>query len=319
MKYIKCIKCKEIKKEKEFKKLSNPKPHTNGRRKHCDKCCEGRRFREDGTMIRERKKRERKVKKAKEAVELAGSKCDAGNGFIYLYRCDELDCIKIGSTTYDPREYVSSKSREYGLKLELIAFIVSPVNMYDAERVVTHDIKHKKIKHIKPCGGVTHELFKYGISEAINKLKAISEHMYVKPNPFVDMNIVGSVEMINIISELDKIKTNKRNDIIARKILREVKKEKRWIVKRPEGSFSCICRRPVANGVHVKNGGYCIKIKGRRVYLCAISFCKREEVYDLFREVYDLRDLLFKGYYDDEDVQVIKAKVVEVRNRMLQK
>ena len=130
------------------------------------------------------KKISRKNDKIKEAIELAKGKCDAGNGFVYLYRCDELDCFKIGSTTYDPFEYTITKGREYGLMLKMVAYISSPVRCCDAEWIATRNIKHKKLLHTKPCGGIAHELFKCGMHEAINILKSISSDIYIEPNPF---------------------------------------------------------------------------------------------------------------------------------------
>ena len=250
-----------------FEVLSEPRKHHNGRRKSCNNCfkdmtwcsehkqekiksrCGNGSYSYRCSKCKGKHKKVSKANKAKEAIKLAGGECNTGNGFIYLYRCDELNCFKIGCTKDDPREYIVEKSRDYGLKLNLVAFIVSPVRKYDAERVATCDIKHKRVQHTKPCGGEAVELFNCGMYEAINILRSISSHIYIEPNPFIDMDQLGSVEMIDVIAELDKRdKANKyipSDKVIFNKVLRGVKKEKRWCIKDRDGvnKSGCCCQQ----------------------------------------------------------------------------
>ena len=262
-----CIQCETWKIKESFEVLSKPKKHHNGRRKSCNNCfkdmtwcsehkqekiksrCGNGSYSYRCSKCKGKHKKVSKANKAKEAIKLAGGECNTGNGFIYLYRCDELNCFKIGCTKDDPREYIVEKSRDYGLKLNLVAFIVSPVRKYDAERVATCDIKHKRVQHTKPCGGEAVELFNCGMYEAINILRPISSHIYIEPNPFIDMDQLGSVEMIDVIAELDKRdKANKyipSDKVIFNKVLRGVKKEKRWCIKDRDGvnKSGCCCQQ----------------------------------------------------------------------------
>ena len=165
-------------------------------------------------------------------------------GFL-LDGCNELDCFKIGMTKTDPREYVVEKSRDYGLKLELVAFISSPIRAYDAEWLATKAYKGKIVDHIKPCGGKARELFKCGFVDALRRLKAISPYMYLVDNPFVSLDDIDAVELDTM--SIDKINKQKesirRNDIIARKILKAQAKSKQWCIKNGNGvnRSSCCC------------------------------------------------------------------------------
>ncbi len=147
-----CNDCGKFKLWKEFSK-NGKDDSPNRRRSYCKDC--GKLKRKPRTKEqRERKqflRRERKLNNIKDAIKLAGDTVDVNNGFIYLYRCDELDCFKIGKTKVSPFDYVSAKSRDYGLDLKMVAYIVSPVRDYDAEWLATRDLKHKRIKHTKPC------------------------------------------------------------------------------------------------------------------------------------------------------------------------
>ena len=169
----------------------------NNRSSYCKECSHIRRV----SSTDEQRKRERlsrrlkREKKIKEALNLAGDNSNKGQGFIYLYRCDELDCFKIGRTKNNPFDYVSNKSKAYGLDLKMVAYIISPIRDSDAEWLATKDIKHKKIKHIKPCGGVAHELFNCGLYEALLILRGISDKMYIDPNPFVTLSDLNASEI----------------------------------------------------------------------------------------------------------------------------
>ena len=251
MDQMKCINCKQQKSLDCFELISKPKKHHNGRRKNCIDCCLLRGLKK-GKVRRDRssekyKRREMKEQKIREIMQLLGDKADINNGFVYLYRCDELDCFKIGHTGEDPREYIKAKSKDYGIKLDLVAFILSPI----VRRCDTEWLAHrglKRVQHTKPCGGEAVELFKCGMNEGVNILRSLSNHIYIEPNPFIDVDQLGSVEMIDVITELDEREKASKyvssDKVTINKIIKAFKKEKRWIIKDGDGinKSSCCCK-----------------------------------------------------------------------------
>lgn len=108
-------------------------------------------------------------------------------GFIYLLRCDELNCFKIGMTTYNPFTYAEVKSKDYGLSMRLVAFISSPIRAYDLERYIRSFVVDTKVRHVKPCGGIAHELFDCSMHKILNLFRSITDKMYLEPNPFISI------------------------------------------------------------------------------------------------------------------------------------
>lgn len=261
--FINCVSCKTKKNINEFELISEPRRCHNGRRKTCNTCfkektwcsshnqekrkkkCGNNSFSYACGKCEYEKKKNTRENKIKEAIRLTGDSSDKFNGFVYLYRCDELDCFKIGITKSDPREYVVGKSNEYGIKLDLLAFISSPIRAYDAEWLATKAYKGKIVEHIKPCGGKARELFRCGFIDALRRLKGISKYMYLVDNPFVSLDDIDAVELDTM--SIDKINKQKesirRNDVIARKILMAQAKNKQWCIKNGNGvnRSSCCC------------------------------------------------------------------------------
>ena len=314
-----CNDCGRFKLWKEFGK-NGKDDSPNRRRSYCKDCSKLKRKPRTKEQ-RERKqllKKERRLRNIQKAINLAGGNINVNNGFIYLYRCDELDCFKIGKTKANPFDYISTKSRDYGLDLKMVAYIVSPVRDYDAEWLATKDLKHKKIKHTKPCGGVAHELFRCGLHEAVNILRGISDKMYLEPNPFITLEDLNAVEIVEHIPTKEERyhKSREFSGVVARRILRETRNSKQWNVDCGDYVSTCECRQlKFDRGVGLKKetGEAYMKFKGKKVYLGMHGFNK-DVIVNKFKSVYDMRDSLFiNGRYIEGAEDLIRMEVEKLR------
>ncbi len=291
----------------------------NNRRSQCKDCLNKKRkpLTEDQKRRKRHNSNIRRVKGIKEAIKLTGNFDCADNGFIYLYRCDELDCFKIGKTKANPFDYISTKSRDYGLDLKMVAYIVSPVRDYDAEWLATKDLKHKRIKHVKPNRGVAHELFRCGLYEAINILRGISDKMYIEPNPFVTLEDLDAVEIVEYIpTKEERYHSSKKfSGVVARRMLREIRDRKVWNVNCGDYISTCECRQvKFSRGLYIdKKGEAYFSFSKKDIYLGKHGFDKGE-IINKFKSVYDLRDSLFiNGRYLEGSESVIRDKIKEIK------
>lgn len=334
-----CSKLKVVDKYSSYEKKSK---HSNGRAKVCDDC---KIIKQDmkkcpihETLLRERndryvvrkfcgvceyeKQKDLKTKKIQEAIRLADSKLNVDNGFIYLYRCEELDCFKIGRTVDDPREYVkvksSSSNGNYGIKLDLVAYIVSPIRDCDAEWLATRSIKHKMVEYTKPCGGQARELFRCGLYEALLILRSISDKMYIEPNPFVSLDDLGAIEInVHVPSKAERSKMKRADGVVARKILRGVRNSKPWNVVMDEYTSTCVCRSTKhERGVHIRKDDLSSSVRfcGKHLYLGKHGDDKFL-IITKFKSVFDLRDKLFiNGRYIEGAEKLLKDEIKRVRS-----
>ena len=102
-------------------------------------------------------------------------------GFIYIYKCDSLDCYKVGRTKENPLDYMKSKELNYGLKFSLVSYISSPIKDSDAEWIITNRLQKYIVDHTKPCGGKAIELFACDIFTLIKAFSIVSNNFYTTP------------------------------------------------------------------------------------------------------------------------------------------
>jgi hypothetical protein len=187
-----CRKCKETKDVGYFEDMGKGAKHASRYSKYCIRCRDGRTVEEYKIYKECHRNRLRKLAKVDTTLIGMGVASDDHKGFLYILRCDELNCFKVGVTTYDPFSYVASKSKDYGLYMTLVSFISSPIRAYDIERYVTSFIIDNRIEHIKPCGGIARELYDCSLHKLLNILRSITDKMYIKPNPFISVDDIGA-------------------------------------------------------------------------------------------------------------------------------
>ncbi len=313
-----CNHCGVYKVWNNFTKAGNIEMPYN-RRSQCKSCVSKNRKPKSKQQLarcneRRNKKRENKII---EAIELAGGNTDINNGFIYLYRCEELDCFKIGRTKSNPLCYTKDKSRDYGLDLKMVAYIVSPIRDCEAEWLATRTIKHKAVEHTKPCGGQAKELFMCGLYEALLILRSISDKMYIEPNPFISLDDIGAVEIdVYVPSKEQRVRIQKADGVVARRLLRNMKNSKPWNVVMDDYTSTCVCRSiKHQRGVPINSNNL----------TSSIRFCKKELylgkhgtdkdlIITKFKSVFDLRDKLFiNGRYIDGAEKLIRDEIEKVK------
>ena len=308
----------------------------NRRRPYCKDCAyfKSLEYRKKNPKTRKQKdrrnflKKRNKANRIEDAIKLAGDNLSVSNGFIYLYRCEELDCFKIGRTKDNPFDYVKIKSSSsggnYGLDLKMVAYIVSPVRDCDAEWLATKSLKHKKVKHQKPCGGYTHELFRCGLYEALLILRGISNRMYIEPNPFVSLDDLDAVEIVEHTPAKREryYSSDKYSGVVARRMLREVRNNRQWNIKdikepNGDGVYTCTCEcRQVkqARCVYMNKTGLSFFIVQKKTIYLGRHGLDKELIIDKFKSVYDLRDSLFvNGRYAEGSVDIIREEVRRVK------
>jgi len=186
-----CRKCKNSKENSEFLYIGKGVKGSNPYSHHCNKCREGLSV---DDYAKKRHKRWDRSKKRDDIIlnQLKGAnESNIDNGFVYLYWSDELNCFKIGRTKYSPFVYIAGKSKEYGLDLKMVAFIICPIRDVDIERYVFRSIKSVRVEHIKPCGGNARELFRCDLHDVIRVFKSITDSIYIEPNPFLNEDDIG--------------------------------------------------------------------------------------------------------------------------------
>ena len=206
----KCRKCKETKLNCDFEYMGKKSKHSSPYSKLCDGCRGGlnvKDYAKVAKVMSSNKSRNNKLKK-----KIGVSEANAIHGFVYLYWSEVLRCFKIGRTKYSPFHYIKSKSNEYGLQLDMVAFIVCPIRDVDIEWYVTKGIKSKIVKHIKPCGGITRELFKCDILDILRVFRSITDKIYIEPSPFISIDDIGGTTLS--IEELEAVCGNKRKKYV---------------------------------------------------------------------------------------------------------
>lgn len=201
-----CRKCKELKFNYEFEYMGKTSKNGNPYSKYCDDCREGLSVKDYAKVSSVRASNKSRNYELSEKIGISEAK--AIHGFVYLYWSEELRCFKIGRTKYSPFHYVKSKSNEYGLQLDMVAFIVCPIRDVDIEWYVTRNIKSKIVRHIKPCGGIARELFKCDILDILRVFRSITDKIYVEPSPFISIDDIGGTTLS--IEELEAVCSNKR-------------------------------------------------------------------------------------------------------------
>ena len=189
-----CRKCKNYKDNSEFECTGLFKRGASIYSKHCNDCRDGVtsiEYRKDNRRLRKQRIITDKILKL--IKDSAESSID--NGFVYLYWSDELNCFKIGRTKYSPFVYIAGKSKEYGLDLKMVAFIICPIRDVDIERYVFRSIKSVRVEHIKPCGGGTRELFRCDLHDVLRIFKSITDSIYIEPNPFLNEDDIGGTTL----------------------------------------------------------------------------------------------------------------------------
>ncbi len=335
----KCNRCGFYKYWKFFSRAGNSSM-PNNRRSKCKRCISILRgyLTEEQKQNRRATSNKKREEKIKEAIRLTGSELNVDNGFIYLYRCEELDCFKIGRTIDDPREYVkvksSSSNGNYGIKLDLVAYIVSPIRDCDAEWLATRSIKHKMVEYTKPCGGQARELFRCGLYEALLILRSISDSMYIEPNPFVSLDDLGAVEIdVHVpsnndrrkMSNNDRRKMKRADGVVARRILRKIRNSKLWNVKNVkdinngnEYTSTCECRIPkLSNSIKDKKGHWVVKVKSKDYSVLKCNEISKEDIYKEVSNLFDIRDSMYKnGRYQIGTEDKIKEEIINIRRKV---
>ena len=210
-----CQKCSKYKNNDKFEYVGKGKKNSNPYSKLCNDCrC--------GLSCTDYNKQAKKINWMSKIKGLIKDSIttELSNGFVYLYWSNKLECFKIGRTKYSPFSYIKGKSNEYGLELEMVAFIICPIRDVDIERYVFHSIKSVRVEHIKPCGGNARELFKCDIHDVLRVFSTITDKIYIEPNPFVCMDDIGceilTRDELNDVCKIKGRSTQRRHNDVRR-------------------------------------------------------------------------------------------------------